>query len=119
VKASRVPSWHFGDITRYCDVTKEPTDDGTRQIVGKPMPCPIRRLIVVFVKIDNNGDDRFYILPWELLRDLLIEHHKEFLKRQPIRGIRPKNPESLHCAIAEKALRPYQDKWDIIEKNLR
>jgi hypothetical protein len=113
VKASRSPSWQFGNITQYCDITF----DGKRQVVGKAKSCPVLRLIVAFVKIEEDGNDRFYILPWKRLCELLINHHKQFLAKHD--GIRPKKWNSLHCAIAQTALQPYQDKWDTIEKNLK
>jgi len=113
VKASRGPSWQFGNITDYCEVTFE----GKRQVIGHVKPCPVRRLIVAFTKIDTDGDDRFYILPWERLRDLLVDHHKTFLDRHD--GVRPKKWDSLHCAIGEGMLRRYRDKWDTVEKNLK
>jgi hypothetical protein len=47
VKASRGASWQFADIRKFCDIAF----DGKRQVVGKPMACPVRRLIVTFVKI--------------------------------------------------------------------
>jgi hypothetical protein len=113
VKASRGPSWVFGNITQYCEITF----DGTRQVVGDKKPCPVRRLIMTFVRIDDDGNDRFYILPWERLRDLLVDHHKAFLARH--NGTRPKKWDSLHSAIAESELQPYRDKWETIEKNLK
>ena len=84
VKASRGPSWQFGNISLYCDITF----DGKRQIVGKRKSCPVRRLIMTFVKIEDDGNDRFYILPWERLRDLLVNHHEAFLAKH--KGTRPK-----------------------------
>lgn len=113
VKASRGPSWQFGNITKYCDIKF----DGKRQVVGDAKRCPVHRLIVTFVKIEDDGNDRFYILQWERLRDLLVAHHKAFLARHD--GVRPKKWDSLHSAIAEKTLHPYKDKWDTIEENLR
>lgn len=113
VKASRGPSWQFGNITHYCDITFE----GKRQIVGQKKPSPVRRLIIIFVKIEDDGNDRFYILPWEHLRDLLVAHHEAFLARH--NGTRPKKWDSLHSVIIESALEPYRDKWDTIEKNLK
>ena len=113
VKASRGASWQFSNITQYSDITF----DGKRQIVGEAKLCPVRRLIVTFVKIEKNGNDRFYILPWQCLRDLLIKEHKAFLAKHG--GIRPRRWDSLHCAISEMTLYPYRDKWDTIEKNLR
>ena len=113
VKASRGPSWQFGNIRQFCDIAF----DGKRQVVGKPRSCPVRRLIVTFVKIEEDGQDRFYILTWQRLRDLLIKGHIAFLQRHD--GVRPQRWDSLHSAIAEKTLRPYRDKWDTIEKNLK
>ena len=113
VKASSGTSWQFGNITQYCEISFK----GKRQIVGEVMACPVHRLIVTFVKIEKDGNDRFYILQWQELCELLVRGHKEFLARH--NGIRPQRWESLHCAISEKTLRPYQDKWNKIEKNLK
>ncbi len=113
VKASRGTSWQFGNITLYCDVTF----DGKKQIVGEKKPCPVRRLIMAFVRIDDAGNDRFYILAWDCLRDILVGLHETYLAKH--NGTRPKKWDSLHCAISESNLEPYQDNWDIIEKNLK
>ncbi len=113
VKAGRATSWQFGNVTQFCEITF----DGKRQVVGDVKPCPVRRLIVTFVKIEEDGNDRFYILTWQRLRDLLVKAHKAFLQRHD--GIRPQRWDSLHSAISEKTLRPYRDRWDTIEKNLR
>jgi hypothetical protein len=113
VKASRGGSWQFGDITRYCDIKFK----GQRQLVGKPKPCSVRRLVVVFVTLGKERDDRFYILTWQRLRDLLVRHHAAYLRKHD--GIRPKQWESLHSAIIEKQLLPYRDRWKTIERNLR
>ena len=113
VKASRGPSWQFGNITVYCDITF----DGKKQIVGERNPCPVQRLIMVFVRIDEDGNDRFYILPWECFRNMLVAHHEDYLSKH--NGIRPKKWNSLHSAITETDLEPYRDKWETIEKNLK
>ena len=114
VKASRGPSWQFGNIRHYCHVDYDETTKV--QIVGDKMPCPVLRLVMVFVKIEADGNDRFYILRWETLRDLLVDHHTAFLARH--NGKRPKKPESFHSAINESTLQPYREKWDIVKKNL-
>lgn len=113
VKAGRRASWQFGNITEFCEVTF----DDKRQIVEGPKSCPVRGLVVVFIKIEEDGNDRFYILTWRRLRDLLIKGHKAFLQRHD--GVRPRRWDSLHAAISEKILLPYLDKWETIEKNLR
>ena len=113
VKASRGITWQFGNITQYCDIKFK----GKRQVVEGMKSCPVQRLIMTFVRIDEAGNDRFYILEWTNFRDLLVEHHKNYLAKHD--GVRPKQWRSLHCAIKETKLVPYQDKWDTIEKNLK
>jgi len=113
VKASRGRSWQFGDITRYCDIKF----NGHRQVVGKAQPCPVRRLVVVFVTLGGERDDRFYILTWQRLRDLLVRHHVAYLRKHG--GTRPKQWKSLHSGIVEQSLLPYRDRWKTIERNLR
>lgn len=110
VKASRGSSWQFGNITFYCEITFK----GKRQIVGAKKLCPVRRLIMTFVRIDPDGNDHFYILPWNKFRDLLVDHHQSFLAR--LNGIRPQKWNSLHSAISKSSLLSYKDRWDIIEK---
>lgn len=112
VKTSRGSSWQFGNITQYCDIKF----DDKRQIVGEGKPCPVERLIVVFVKLGETGSDRFYIMPWQCLRDLLTDEHRAYLANHG--GIRPKRWDSLHCAISETRLQSYRDRWDYVEKNL-
>jgi hypothetical protein len=112
VKASRGASWQFGDITQFCNIEFQ----GKRQVPGRPRRCPIRRLVVVFVLIDAAGADRYYILTWCRLRDLIVKHHKAYLARHD--GIRPGRWDSLHAALVEKTLKPYKDKWTTIERNL-
>lgn len=113
VKASRGASWQFGDITRFCAISFK----GKRQVVGRPERCPVRGLVVVFVLIDASGADQFYILTWRTLRDMLIRGHKTYLAKH--HGRRAQTWDSLHSAISEKALRPYRDKWNTVERNLR
>lgn len=113
VKASRGSTWQFASASHYCEITFE----GRRQVVGHELTCPVQRLVMVFVKIDDNGDDGFYIATWEDFRDLLVEHYVKNLERHL--GERPKKWDSLHCAISEEELQPYRDNWDAIKKQLK
>ena len=113
VKASRGSSWQFGDLSRFCDISFE----GKRQAVGRPKRCPVQRLVVVFVLIDAKGTDRYYILTWSVLRSMLMKGHKAYLAKR--NGMRAQKWDSLHSAISEQTLKPYRDRWDIIETNLR
>ena len=113
VKASRGSSWQFGDITQFCEISFQ----GKRQIVGRPKRCPVQRLVVVFVLLGAGSADRYYILTWRTLRHLIVKGHKAYLAKR--HGMRAETWDSLHAAISEKALRRYEDRWDIIERNLR
>lgn len=113
VKASSGTSWQFGDITRFCEISF----DGKRQIVGRSVKCPVHRLVVVFVAIDAQGQDRYYILTWRHLRDVIVKAHKAYLARH--NGMRAQKWDSLHSAISEKTVKPYMDRWDIIERSLK
>jgi len=112
VKASRGSSWQFGDVSRFFEITF----NGKKQIIGRVRKCPVQRLVVVFVAIDANGADRFYILTWRRLRDIFFRGHKAYLARH--NGQRPKKWDSLHGAISEQTLEPYKDKWVTVERNL-
>jgi hypothetical protein len=113
VKASSGSSWQFGDITRYCRIVLK----GHHQVVGPLRRAPVQRLVVVFVALETRGQDRYYILTWRMLRDLLVKHHRSFLGKHG--GIRPQKWDSLHSAIKEKDLEPYRNRWDIVERMLR
>jgi hypothetical protein len=113
VKASSGSSWQFRDVSRFFEISFK----GRHQIVGRPKRCPVQHLVVVFVVIGAKREDRFYILKWTTLRNLLIKHHKTFLAEHG--GKRPKKWDSLHCAILEKTMKRHLDKWDVIKRNLR
>jgi hypothetical protein len=113
VKTSRSPTWQFGNIALYCDIKFK----GKIQIVGEKKASPVQRLVMAFVRISDDGNDRYYILSWDRFRDLLVEHHKDYLSKH--NGTRPKKWDSLHSAISEIDLEQYRDKWETIEQNLR
>ena len=112
VKTSRTASWQF-NIKHFCKITF----DGKRQVVGKRIDCPVQRLIVTCVTIADTGHDQFYILSWDDLRDLLVEHHKTFLSTHG--GVRPRRWDSFHCQLKETSLAQHKDKWATIEEALR
>lgn len=112
VKASRSSKWQFGDVTQFCNISFK----GKQQVVGNPKQCPIRRLVVVFVVVNANGADRYYVLTWNALCDLIVEGHKAYLAKHG--GKRPRKWDSLHSALSEETLKPYKDKWATVEENL-
>ena len=71
---------------------------------------------MILVIIDGENG-KFFILEWERFQKLLVGHYKDYLAKHG--GMRPRNPESLHCAIEESILHPYNEKWDTIENKLK
>jgi hypothetical protein len=113
VKASRSGSWQFGDVSKFFDVRF----DGHKQKTGKPKVSPVARLVVVFVVVSESANDRFYILTWDELRDILRDGHKRYIAKH--QGTRPKKWDSLHAAILEENLLPFRDNWKLINRSLR
>ena len=111
-KASMGGSWQFGDMKRFCDITFK----GTGQIVGTLNPCPVQRLVVIFVWIQNYGSDRFYILPWTELQKILVDDYKDYLARHG--GGRAKKWDSLHNAVSAEQLHSHIDQWDVVKNSL-
>ena len=113
VKTSNSPSWQFA-IDKFCKITFR----GDRQIVGPALPLPVRRLVVVLVRLGGAGkDDQFFICTWLKLRNLLVEHHRTYLRDHG--GRRPKSPKSLHTAIGLDRLGRFEDRWITVERNFR
>jgi hypothetical protein len=112
VKAGRVSSWQL-DIRQFCVISF----DGKRQIIGAMKSCPVIGLVMVFVKIDPDRKDRYYVCKWEQLRDLVVKGHKYYLARHD--GTRPKRWDSMHAAIAEKTLAPFLEQWQVVTDGLR
>jgi hypothetical protein len=111
VKAAMTGSWHLR-ITRFCHMSFE----GPRQVVGELKTAPVIDLVTVFVVLAGQGDDRFFILPWGDLRDIVVTDYSRWLGE---RGwVRPKNPQSLHCAILERQIAPFRDAWGVIDRLL-
>ena len=113
VKAGRLGSWQFGNISLFCEIVFE----NKRQIITTVKAAPVQRLIFVFAKIgDEPSQDRFYVLTWSELQELVISKYADLLLRN--NGTRPRKWDSLHVAVKEKVLFPYRDNWQVIHDNL-
>jgi len=113
VKAVNGNTWQF-NIRAFVDVEFQ----GERQVLGPKAPSPYPNLQVVLVALANGARDRdrFFILSWEQLRDLLFDLHQQFLAKHG--GKRPKAPHSLHVALPLDAVREFEDEWQVIEAAL-
>jgi len=111
VKTSASSSWHL-TISRFCHIEF----DGPRQVIGEGRAAPVLDLVTVFVVLAGQGQDRFFVLPWDDLRDIVVADYSRWLGEKG--WVRPKNPLSLHCALLERQLTPYRDRWEVIDQLL-
>ena len=111
VKAIRKGSWQF-DLRKFVEITL----DGQRQVLGKPLSIPYDDLVCVLVELRGHGRDRFFILQWNRLRDLVISAHRRYLEKHG--GVRPRKPGSFHTAIRPSDVAEFEGKWELITKRL-
>jgi hypothetical protein len=112
VKTIKGGSWQFS-IEKFADVTLE----GNKQLIGAKKPLSIPGLVCVFVlAAEEYGKDQFYVLEWAEVQDIIIANYTHWLDSHG--GVRPRKPESLHCAIAPSDLEDHKDKWSIITERL-
>lgn len=108
VKTVRGGGWQFS-LTKFADISF----DGPKQIIGNKKSLPIPQLLCVFVRAgENYGEDQFFVLEWSRVQDIVIANHKRWLNAHG--GVRPRKPDSLHCAIVERDLHDYKDNWALI-----
>jgi|FaiFalFF_MnMetaG_3_1042247.scaffolds.fasta_scaffold03633_4 hypothetical protein len=103
-------SWQF-DVQDFADVEFQ----GIRQRLKARKDPPWPNLICVLVQLGRiYGEDEFFILNWEKLRDLIYaKYNDEIVERRG--GIRRINPKSTHSALYPRDLYEYKDKWEIFE----
>jgi hypothetical protein len=115
VKAISGDSWQF-TVTQFADVMF----DGTKQVVRGPVRAPYPDLICVMVQVapvDSGRPDRFYILPWQTLADIVTDGHKRYLAKHG--GVRPRQPKSLHTAVRLAALARWENQWNVLKKRVK
>lgn len=112
VKTIKGGSWQFS-IDKFADVSL----DGDRQRLGRKKPLSIPELICVFViAAEKYGGDQFFVLEWSQVQEIIIASYKRWLASHG--GVRPKKPDSLHCAIVPSDLKQFKDNWPIIHSRL-
>ncbi len=111
VKTIRSGSWQF-DVGKFAQVTFK----GRRQVMGKWLSEPLPGSFCVLVILGDTGKDRFFVLKWRDLQRIIVSGHRRWLKR--IGGVRPRNPKSLHSALAPSRLSHYENDWALIEKSV-
>ena len=104
VKAIAGPSWQF-DIRTFTDVRYT----AGAQTMGQPTTPPAGDLICVFVRLQPDGADRFYVLRWPELQRVLINGYRDYLERHG--GRRPRRTDSFHTALREPDIKPFLGNW--------
>ena len=66
----------------------------------------------VLVMLKATGQDRFFVLEWKELQDILVRGHEAYLSKHG--GIRPKAPASFHIALGIKEIEPFENQWSKI-----
>jgi len=108
VKTISKANWQF-NVKQFLNVRF----DGTRQILGAAKPEPYPGLKCVLVALGEEGSrDRFFVMTWLELRDLLVAGYRSYLARHD--GIRPKAPESYHTALSVKDVEPFEGRWETL-----
>jgi hypothetical protein len=108
VKTVKGGAWQFS-IDKFVEIIF----NDKQQIIGRKKPIPIPRLVGVFVVAgENYGGDKFFVIEWRKVQDILIAHHARFLDSHG--GVRPKAWDSLHCSLETTELKDYRDNWSII-----
>lgn len=101
VKAIQSNSWQFY-INKFLQIEQS---GNTQEVKGK-VASVHKKLICIFVQIKPQHTDTFFIFKWGNLQDHFFSTYKG--------GRRPKNPESLHCAVWPEDLQRFKDNWQIL-----
>ena len=110
VKTLMQGSWQLR-TNAYFDI--EFTPDG-KQIV-KNKKSFSQNIIYIFIKLNGQGKDDFYILSIKDLQDFLFEGYTKYLDKHG--GRRPKNPISVHLGLDESQLIKFKDNWLLLDKS--
>jgi len=98
VKTIRSGEWQFNNAGKFIEVRFED------------------KKLCILVLATEYGKDRFYILEWEQLRDIVVSSYSAWLAAKD--GVRPRNYESLHCSVSPEQLAEFENQWDKITERL-
>src|SRR5437763_6937894 len=110
VKAINGLTWQF-DIRKFADFRLS-GEDGKHQIYETLYQEPFPDLVCVLVVLKDTGKDRFFVIEWKELQNILVPAYEVYLSKHG--GVRPRAPGSFHTAVGIKALEPFENLWDKI-----
>jgi hypothetical protein len=105
VKAINGPSWQF-QVNTFLEVEII----GDVQYIKGKRKLTNPNLVCVFVLLMADEKDQYFIFRLKDLQAFFSKNYKG--------GRRPKNPQSMHCAIWPKDLERFKDNWGLIEQTL-
>jgi hypothetical protein len=113
VKAINGLTWQF-DIRKFIDakMSEGTESEKQKQVLGEPQPEPFPELMCVLVVLKETGKDRFFILEWKELREVLAKGYEGYLLKHGF--IRPRRHDSFHTALPISGVEQYENKWDSI-----
>jgi len=99
--------WQF-DARKFLNID---IDNGIQRVIDKTtLSNP--ELICIFVRLNRQGDDEFYIFHLKDLQEIIFEGYNQYLTS--IKGVRPRNKNSTHTAIKPKNLERFKNNWDLV-----
>lgn len=97
-------------VTKWINIS---IDKGVQTIHGKAKLANPDLIYVMVVLGDKYGGDEFYLLKEKEIQKIIFLGYSNWIKK--LNGIRPRNPESLHCAVVTEELEKYKDNWEIFK----
>lgn len=74
-------------------------------------------LIYVFVRIGASaGQDRYFILLQSDLQAIICDGYGAWQDKH--NGVRPRNPQTTHCAVEMASLAQFENNWGLIEQRI-
>ena len=110
VKTIRSGTWQL-NARNYLDI--DITEDG-RQLIKKKA-CSNKDLIYIFIKLNENAKDDFYLIKLKDLQEIIFQGYKSYLDSH--NGKRPRNPKSTHAGISKEQLNLSKDNWNLLFGN--
>jgi hypothetical protein len=111
VKTIRGGQWQFS-LDRFAKIRFK----DKKQILGSKVSARVPHLLCILILATDYGKDRFFILEWEQLRDIVISSYSSWLASKG--GVRPMNFKSLHCSVSPEQLSMFENQWSKITERL-
>lgn len=110
VKTIKTGSWQFNDARQFIEINL----DGRKQLLGSKLAEPYPSLVYVFVMLGSRyGEDRFFVLKWSTLQDIVVDGYQRNLEEHDYE--RPRRYDSFHHAIGTLDLVEHEGNWSLID----